>query len=119
MFNLIPQVYAAIGDCNPGEEGGLNLADCLQLSDSTKVSERYSSVGFLVNLLVDNIFVVAGIVLFLMFFFAGFQFIAKGKEGVAEARQIAIAAILGFIVMFSAYWIVQLVKYVTQTDILI
>jgi hypothetical protein len=123
MLNLISKVYAVspipTDGCNPGQEDGINLADCLKLSDSTPVSERYDSVSFLVNLLVRNIFVVAGVVLFLMFFVAGFQFIAKGKEGAGEARQISTAAILGFVIMFSAYWIIQLVQYITGVNILI
>ncbi|MBU0978693.1 MAG: hypothetical protein ABIJ03_04450 [Patescibacteria group bacterium] len=121
MFNLISQAQAQVasqGGCNPGE-GGLNLGDCLQLSDSTHVSSKYSSLSFLVNLVVRNVFVIAGIGLFIMFFVAGFQFIAKGKQGIEDAKQTATAAVLGFVIMFCAYWIVQLVKYITDTNILL
>jgi len=124
MFSFIPQVQAQAavptgsGGCNPGL-GGLNLADCLQLSNSTHVSSQYNSLGFLINLIVRNVFWVAGIILFLMVFVAGFQFIAKGKQGIEDAKQTATAAVLGFVIMFAAYWIVQLIKYITGVNILI
>lgn len=105
-------------DCNPGS-GFIPLGDCLKLSDDTKVSETYTTPAFLVNLLVRNLFVVAGIILFFMILLAGFKFIAGGKKGLDDAKQIMTAALVGFLLMFSAYWIVQIVKLITRTNIVL
>ncbi len=109
---------ASSGNCNPGS-GFIPLGDCLKLSDDTKVSETYTTPAFLVNLLVRNLFVVAGIILFFMILLAGFKFIAGGKKGLDDAKQIMSAALIGFLLMFSAYWIVQIVKLITRTNIVL
>lgn len=109
---------ASTSDCNPGS-GFIPLGDCLKLSDDTKVSETYTTPAFLVNLLVRNLFVVAGTILFFMILLAGFKFIAGGKKGLDDAKQIMTAALIGFLLMFSAYWIVQIVKLITKTNIVL
>ena len=112
-FQLIPQAYA---QCNPGD-GGVDLGSCLQLSDSTPVSEVYSTPAFLVNLVVRNLFIVAGVIFTITIFMAGYKFITKGKEGVQEAQQMVMNALVGFIIMFAAYWIVQIVALITGANI--
>ncbi len=104
--------------CNPGE-GGISLGDCLKLSDSTPVQDVYTTPAFLVNLIIDNLFVVAGVIIFFMTLLAGFFFITGGKKGLDQAKQILLAVIIGFGLMFGAYWIVQIIKTVTGADILL
>lgn len=113
---IIPPSLRA--QCAPGG-GGINLADCLRLSDFQAVSEVYSSPAFLVNLIVRNIFVLAGIVLFLLVIYAGFKFIHGGKKGIEEATSIATTAVMGFLIMLAAYWIVQIVQLITGADIVL
>lgn len=104
--------------CNPGS-GFIPLGDCLKLSDDSKINETYTTPAFLVNLLVRNIFAIGAVILFFMILLAGFQFIAGGKKGMENAKQIISAALLGFLLMFSAYWIVQIVKLLTGANILL
>ena len=113
-WQIVPKAYA----CNPGQEGVVDLSDCLRLSDSRPVSEVYTDPAFLVNLIVSNLFVLAGIVLFVMIIIAGFKFIQGGAKGLEEARKIMGQALVGFIIMFSAYWIVQIVALITGANIL-
>ncbi len=112
-FKLIPQAYA---ECDPGK-GGVDLSTCLQLSDSTPVSDVYSNPAFLVNLLVRNLFIIASILLTITIFIAGYKFITKGKEGIQEATQLVTNALVGFIIMLAAYWIVQIVGLITGANI--
>lgn len=120
-FNLIPTAYAQDDGCNPGVGGdnGIDLGDCLRLSDSQLVSDVYTDPAFLVNLIVRNLFVFAGLALFLLIIFAGIKFIAGGKKGAEEGAKILGTAVTGFVVMFSAYWIVQIVKLITGADIIL
>ena len=106
------------GECDPGA-GGVDLGSCLKLSDDSTVRYRYNNPAFLVNLVVQNLFVLSGVILFVMIIVAGIKFIAGGKKGMEEARTIIGTALAGFIIMFSAYWIVQLIKYLTGADILL
>lgn len=105
-------------DCDPGS-GFIPLGDCLKLSDDSKVSDVYTTPSFLVNLVVRNLFVFAGVIFFFMILLAGFQFVSGGKKGAENAKQIMTAAAIGFILMFAAYWIVQIVKIVTRTNIIL
>lgn len=114
LFNLIPQAYAAC----VSSEGGLNLGDCLTLKDGSKVSEVYDQPVILVNLLTRNIFIVAGLILFALIILAGYKFISGASKGKDEAKEMLEAALVGFIIMFSAYWIIQIIKIVTGIDYL-
>lgn len=102
--------------CDPGS-GFIPLGDCLKLSDDKQINETYTTPAFLANLLVRNLFVAGGVIFFFMFLIAGFQFITGGKKGLDNAKQIATASLIGFLLMFAAYWIVQIVAVLTKTDI--
>lgn len=119
MDILVPKAYAQ-ETCVGADElggGGVNLGDVLCLSDNTPVSAVYTSPAFLVNLIVQNIFVIGGVILFLLIFYAGFKFIQSGSQGKEEAKKIITTAVAGAVVMFCAYWIVQIVQVVTGVDI--
>lgn len=116
MFSLIQKAYAA--SCSDADFGAaeLDLGKVLCLSDSTPVRDVYTSPAFLVNLLVKNIFVVGGVILFLMIFYAGFKFISQGSKGKEEAKGIVSACIAGLVLMFAAFWIVQIIQALTGVD---
>jgi len=119
MINkLITTVFAeeTASSCEPGT-GGINLGNCLQLTGDKTVSSVYDTPAFLVNLVVKNMFALAGIILFVMIFIAGFKFVTKGKEGLEDAKKIITSATIGFILMFSAYWIVQIVSLLTGVKV--
>ncbi len=117
LIKLVQTVFAEDGtSCQPGT-GGVNLGDCLKLNNEQTVSSVYDTPAFLVNLIVKNMFALAGIILFVMLFIAGFKFVTKGKEGLEDAKKIITASVIGFIVMFSAYWIVQIVSLLTGIKI--
>jgi hypothetical protein len=113
MLALVGKVYA---QCDPGG-AGINLGDCLQLGNGVPVSVVYDSPAFLVNLFVRNLFVIGGVIIFLMVFYAGFKFIQDDTKGKDEAKKILTASIIGIITMFSAYWILQIVQVLTGVDV--
>lgn len=113
---LIVNSSPSQAQCNPGA-GSIALGDCLKLSDDTKVQDKYTSVGFLINLIVRNAMIAASVLLFAIILFAAFRFISGGKKGAEEAKNMIVAAMAGFAVMIAAYWIVQIVKVLTGADI--
>ena len=122
LFGLIPIVYAQLGSllaispCGAGS-GTVDLGDCLKLSDSTRVSTVYHSPAVLADLLTGNLFVVAGVIFFLFLIVAGFKFITGGQKGAEDAKNILTTALVGFVVMFAAYWIIQIVVLLTGVTI--
>ncbi len=99
------------------EFDGINLGEELKLKTGQSVQDVYDTPSKIVNLIVSNLFVIAGIVIFIFIIGAGFSFLQESSQGKEEARNLATGAIIGFIVMFAAYWIVQIVAAVTGADI--
>lgn len=113
LFGLVGQAHAS--GCTPGE-GGVDLGNCLRLANETPVSSVYNNPAVLVNLIVKNLFVVAGVLIFMLILYAGFKFVQSGPDGKQDAQKILTSAVVGAIVMFSAYWIVQIIGVVTGID---
>ncbi|MEA2057010.1 MAG: hypothetical protein U9O78_04905 [Patescibacteria group bacterium] len=96
---------------------GVNLGEQLKLRNGEAVQDVYNTPGKIVNLLVSNLFLIAGIVIFVLIIGAGFSYFQDTSKGKDEARNLATGAVLGFIIMFAAYWIVQIVAAITGADI--
>lgn len=107
------------GDCagQSASEGGFNIGCAYTLRDGTPVSEAFDQPADLVNLIVPNLFVVAGVAMLILTIVAGYKFVAKGSQGIQDAGKIAGGALAGLIVMFAAYWIIQIINQVTGAGI--
>ena len=75
---------------------------------------RFSSLADLVNRAQDIFFPIAGILLLAYLIWGGFDYLTSmGDPKKAEAGRTKITnAIIGFFIIFTAYWIVQLVAFV-------
>lgn len=113
----------SFAQCDPDVNGVWNLGDCVFLGRSDggsqqTVGEVYSTPAVLINVIVTNIFVIAGVILFLLMIYSGYLFITKESKGIEEARSTLTTAIIGLVVMFSAFWVVQIVQIMTGISIL-
>lgn len=108
LFSLVSKAHAAEVDL--GDKFTLGIG-------KPPVSSVYSRPADLVNLIVPNLMVVAGIIFFFMFILAGFKFMGDSAKGKEEAMNIFKTALIGFILMFAAFWIVQIIKVITGADI--
>jgi len=106
-------------DNNLEETSNVNvdLSQYLTLRDGQKVSEVFSKPSDLVNLLVRLVFVVAGLIIFLMVVIAGISMIAGNGKDMEKAKTTMTNAGIGFILLFAAYWIMQIIAQVTGTNI--
>jgi low temperature requirement protein LtrA len=111
-FKLIEQAYAADTEVDLSTKFTLGIG-----GDSVK--STYKNPTDLVNVLVNNLMVVGGIILFLMILLAGFKFLQDTTKGKEEAAKILKTALVGFILMFSAFWIVQIIQVMTGTNIIL
>ena len=91
--------------------------------DSTIFSPAgsFPTIGSLINVLVPNILIVAGIVLFIMFIFVGFQYIRQaGASDPAALQKIwstLTMIVIGFVVIVCAFWLVKIIEIVTGVNI--
>lgn len=112
--------YLLVAACDPNAspgDGGVDLGCLLKLGNGLAVKDVYTSPAFLVNLIVYNLFVIAGVLLLFFLLLAGYKFISGGTKGKDEAKGIIQSALVGFILMFTAYWIVQVVQLITGVKI--
>ncbi len=100
-------------------QGPIDLSTAIKLNETQSVGEIFDDPTDLINLLVPNLFILAGTIFFFLLILGGFTIISSGSaDGVDKGKQQITVAILGFAIMFCAYWIVQVVEYLTGVTIL-
>lgn len=79
-----------------------------------------TSFGPLVNAIVRNAFMFAGLISFILLIVGGFQIIvAAGDEKKMEQGKAAMTgAVVGLLVVFGSFWIVQIIEVITGIHIL-
>lgn len=110
MFTFFLTVQAAdIGESFKLGEGGPSI-------------NAFDTLSKFLFPLVKNAFVVSGILLFVFLIFGGITFIMNAgsgdKEGMEKGKNALTSAILGFSIIFAAYWLVKIVEFITGIDIL-
>lgn len=115
-LKLVPTAYAS--DCAPGPNGVIDLGNCVRLNEEQAVRDVYQTPADLVNVIVPNLFVIAGVILFIFVIYAGFLFIQGSSKGKDQAATVMTTAVVGFIVMFATYWIIQIIEVITGMQIL-
>lgn len=84
-------------------------------------ANTFSDVGSLVSVILFNVYVVAGVILLFLLIFGGFQIISSAgsgdAEGAAKGRSAITAAVIGFLIIFGSYWIIQIIEVITGLKI--
>ena len=99
----------------------------LTLLSQVNISDGFNSpfgkdrtIGDLVSLFLNGAFVLAGILVLVLFLVGGFSIIAGAGKSEPEAAQkgknAITGAILGFVVIFAAYWIVRIIEVMTGSN---
>lgn len=98
---------------------GFNIGDKLIFQGSTATSE-YSSTSDLINNILPNVYIAGGLVIFFMIVFGGFTIIAGAgnPDKIKDGTKTITSAIMGLLVLFASYWIIQIIQLVTGASIL-
>lgn len=92
------------------------------LSSGRTVSSAFPTIGSLVNVILKNSLTLIGIILLILLISGGFMFImnagANDPKKAAQAKAVITDALIGFIVVFLAYFIIQIVQVITGLNIL-
>ena len=97
----------------------LDLGKLLKFQNSN-ASSTYSGAGSLINNILPNIYIAGGIVIFFMILIGGFTIIAGAgnKDKIEGGTKTITSAIIGLLVLFASYWIIQIIQVVTGVNIL-
>ncbi|MEI6690690.1 MAG: hypothetical protein WCL07_02995 [bacterium] len=95
------------------------LSDCLKLQDGSAVSTQYSSLNVLFNSILPNVYIAAGLVIFFMILLGGFTIVSSANDThkIQEGQKIITSAIIGLVVVFASFWIIQLIQVLTGIQI--
>lgn len=91
-----------------------SLADVFRPGPSTN-----TNVAGIINLVLPYVFIIAGLILLFVLISAGFgmMFGAGDEKKVAAAKAQLTNGIIGFVLLFLAYWIVQIVATILGIQI--
>jgi hypothetical protein len=110
-----------LDEVDPLKVGGGN-----KLFEGTTAIETPSSVfatrptvAMIINRVWLFAFPIAGFILFVMLVWGGFEMVsgAASSKSKDQGRQRATAAIIGFVLLFSVFWIAQIIEYVFKVRI--
>jgi len=97
----------------------IDLGYALKFQDST-AKDSYTGIGSLLNNVLPNIYIAGGLIIFFMIVLGGFTIITNAGDShkIQEGTKTITSAIIGFAVLFTSYWIIQIVQVVTGVKIL-
>lgn len=86
---------------------------------STK-ADQLSTPGGIISEILTYAFPIAGVILFVMLIMAGFKMLtgASNSSSTEEGKKMISTAVIGFIILFAAYWIAQLIEIIFGIRIL-
>lgn len=77
------------------------------------------TINAFISAVLPNIYTVSGVLLLVYAVIGGFILITSaGAEDTGKGKQMISNAIIGFIVIFASYWIIQIIEIITGITIL-
>jgi hypothetical protein len=99
----------------------LDIGEQFQIKPAVGI-RSLGTLGDIISAILPNIYVLAGIILFILLIIGGFGIImGAGEENPEKAKkgkQAITAALIGFLIIFASWWIIQIVEVITGVDIL-
>ncbi|MEK7182620.1 MAG: hypothetical protein AAB694_00470 [Patescibacteria group bacterium] len=82
----------------------------------------FQDFGSLVSVILSNTYIIAGVVVLFLIVFGGLGIIMGAGSGdqqkTGQGRQAVTAGVIGFLIIFASYWIIQLIEAITGISIL-
>ncbi|KKU83620.1 hypothetical protein A2973_02690 [Candidatus Gottesmanbacteria bacterium RIFCSPLOWO2_01_FULL_49_10] len=94
----------------------------LNLQSTSPTFATFATFGDLVNVIVRNAYVLAGVISFLLLVFGGFSIImgagSSDTKQIEKGKQAMTGAVIGLIIVVTSFWIVQIIEKVTGVPLL-
>lgn len=97
--------------------GFVKSAYAVDLNEEWPLAKNFPTLGSFVSHLLPMVLVVGGVIFFVMVIASGFAILSGAgsddEQTKAKWHQILTAGVIGLVLMFSAYWIVQIINFLT------
>lgn len=98
------------------------IGENLKLQYNTEIQKQpvFQSFTNLLSAWLPNVYVVAGIIIFFYLLLGGFTMItsAGNFEKLKQGQKAITTAIVGFVIIFASFWIIQIIQIITGVPIL-
>lgn len=89
---------------------------------SIENAPQFQSTGALISIILKNVYIAAGVMLFGLLIFGGISIILGAGGGdpkkAGQGKNAVVTALAGFLIIFASYWIIQIISFITGVDIL-
>jgi len=83
--------------------------------------DQFQSLGGLISVILPNLYVLAGLILLFFLIFGGVTIILgagnNNPDQMAKGKKILTTTLIGFLVVFFSYWVIQILEIVTGIPI--
>ena len=95
----------------------------VNINDSFKSPfTQKEDIGGIASILLSNSVVIAGVVFLFLIIIAGFTMLNGAGSGdpkkFAQGREVIVYALIGFLIIFASYWIIQIIAQMTGLKII-
>jgi len=91
------------------------------ISSAFQPAQSFDTIGSFVSVIVKNAFMLAGVIAFVLLVLGGFGIIVGAggdPKQMEKGKQTVTGAVIGLLVVIGSFWIVQLIQYLTGTQLL-
>jgi len=93
----------------------------ISIKEVFEPAQKFETVGELVSVLLPNVYILAGILFFILLIAGGLGIIigagGNDPQKVGQGQKAVVAALLGFLIIFSSYFIIQIIEVITGIKI--
>lgn len=91
-----------------------------KLNSAIGLKSGNETLGGIIGNLLPYLLTIAGLILFVMLVMGGFTMLAGAadKESQEKGKKMITSALVGFFIIFAAYWIAQLLQVIFKINIL-
>jgi len=95
------------------------FVDYTEFNKSLTLNKDLDSLAGLTNALLPIVITAAGLILFGMLVFGGFTMLAGAadKESQEKGKKMITSALTGFVIVFVAYWLAQILQVIFKVNI--
>jgi len=100
----------------------VDIGEQFKLKGNTGIgdpSSGYQSIGEFISVILPNVYIIASLILFILLIGGGFAIITSGDNPQQKGKgaKTVTSAVIGFIVIFTSYWIIKLIEFLTGINI--